>query len=403
MDTVISRLLKGERGILSKYTPGNFPTMYEDGSSNSEIERYFVLYKDVLSFISKYYKSDVNQRKYHEVILGNVNQKIRFDIDIPVDSIKEDKNRNIEYMQNLSTCVLSEVIKSLIKRMLSEFKIELKLDNDLCIYSSCGQDDDIKQSYHVILNNYCFENSDDTKTFCHLCISDIPSELRVYVDTEVYKSCQNFRIVFSSKHGSKRYKLPVMHFLLGGIVVNHVIANGERIISDAHKFSLIVQESLITFCDGCKVLKSSVPVRKVEDIRVDLDLINANLTKVVEELSTKHFSGNFPYKFTSIENGFVNFKRMKPAFCPICERSHENENAFIVFLGTTAEFFCRRNRCKKIIVNISQKKRFDKKEEVRQSRIDEARRLERLETSPIVQQEVIDAIWSNVTRCKIDQ
>ncbi len=351
----ISRFLKGEHGLLSHVDKKEaFYCVYE----NEQYERIYFAFKSPLDFIIYYHNSIPDADKaYHEVILENSLQKIRFDVDMPTPKEFDPNNpETYKKMEKLSNETIELIIDEIVLQFKILFDIDINLETDICIYSShntiVGQ---YKRSFHIVVNNYCFENNKEVKFFCERILKNLPEENRSFVDDGVYKSKQNFRIVFSKKKNGNRYKYPILEWNYHDSKIQHYPGNGECILSSRHRFSLIVNESLITSCAGARLLKMPIPEYTEPHTKTlqPMDIEEGTFEKLMDVLINKFFKSNFPYIYSSITNGFILFTRKNPSMCPICERVHDNENAYaFISDDKSMHFFCRRSK-KRIIVSIN--------------------------------------------------
>jgi hypothetical protein len=377
MSYVVSETLKGKSGLLEISGDRKFFCMYEflDPDKGNEVSRYFIAFKDFIDFIKYYHDLASTERQYHEVILEDSQQKIRYDIDL------ENEKLDYETMITLSDVTLELLIEGTVDAMYKKFNINIDLQKDVCIYSShSGMDaEKKKRSYHIIIGNYFFESNEDVKQFCLEVINTIPTELRGYVDDSVYKSKQNFRILYSHKPESNRYKVPVDTWIYEGEEIHHIIANGETPVSEGHEFFLRVSESLITFCGGCKCLAMAAPLRPREAFKGEEAPEKINLA--IEKLNEQYYNGKFPYKFSGVSNGYILLSRTSPMFCPICSRVHDAENAFMTISEGMVSFYCRRNKEKSIKLFLSPIQVPELKQERKLTRLELAGMLSRMDQS----------------------
>ncbi len=321
---ILANFILGEYGLIKKLEKcgknmlDTFNVTYENGV------RKFLSFNNVYNFIRFYNEIDNNEKYFHEIILGDQKQKIRFDIDI------NDKIEDYETQK-----MLNEMIQNIIINFQLYFKINLSPEYDICIYHSNGEN---KISYHIIINNYCMKNNTSVKKFCENVTKLMDEKYMKYIDMEIYKSKQNFRILYSKKNNSTRVKILLDKWNYNDVQIVH--KSKETPIDNDHKFAIIMKESFITCCENCEILdyyvekkeyKKSLPI---DDKKLD------NYLKILD----KKFDNDFPFSLLKIDdnNNYI-FSRIKPSFCPICKRIHDNDNAFITNKNNEIKFYCRRN------------------------------------------------------------
>jgi hypothetical protein len=121
---------------------------YHDHSEDKTY-RLYTTFKSYLEYGMFSMKLSPHERCFYEIILGEGSQKPHFDIDI--DTSKE-------YIAG--EIIKDDLIDNII-RLLQERKVNLTV-NDILLFTSHGAD---KQSYHVIVNNYCHANNIEARAF----------------------------------------------------------------------------------------------------------------------------------------------------------------------------------------------------------------------------------------------
>lgn len=349
---VVSNRINGPTGILNLIIKNHLNAsripilMYEFLTEFGIVNRLFTYFNTYYDFFESYYNIPEKDRCFHEVILGNIFQKIRFDIDIP-----EDKSKTYEEICILSDNILEILIDHIIKNFKLTFNIDLILERNICLYESHhdGSLEKMKRSYHVIIDNYCMESSEQIKQFCLNIINSLPVDISSsgMIDSGIYKNLQNFRIALSHKSDSIRIKTPIDIWYYHGKLIRHLYYEGNKLVS-------ILQESFITFCSYCKILPYGDQILPKRYITIN-DQDVEGLEKVFKTLQEK-FNNDFPYKYSGIVNGFHNFTRTKSAICPLCNRRHDCENAYMIYTGNSYIFKCRRNQKDEIIIDLIEEK-----------------------------------------------
>lgn len=345
---------KLQKGLLSDHPKANFqneliismtcPDSYvHPGKTGGKPKKDLRLYSFFTSYI-QFAKFQLDMREtdrcFYEIIFGEASQKPHFDIDIDDPNIVGDNVRD-----SVITSILS---------VLSEKGVTIELARDLLIYTSHGKNK-IKQSYHIVINNYCHLNNLEAKAFYEAVTKTLPEDIKKWVDHAVYGKTQQFRVVGSQKIGSGRIKTLNNTFTYNGVIYNHSYV--EEPDDDDHEMLLQLEEGLVGFASGCSTLP---PFSHSSPKYTSTEYENTNVLEKVdadEAIDLLAKAGNiqvdderFPYKFNGISGPIVMLKRIKASVCKICHRLHENENPYLLVVGDERHvyFNCRRNPEKKL-------------------------------------------------------
>jgi hypothetical protein len=280
--------------------------------------RLYTIFDSYLEFSNKYNMIEPSHRCFYEVIFGNLPQKPHFDIDIDLNRFNVDKDE-----------ILNNVLKS-IKNNLKIVGIELNECRDVMIFSSHSA---IKISFHIVIDNYCHSDNNEAKQFYKKVLEELPKEYCNYVDHAVYSKTQQFRMVGCQKYGSNRPK----------IFMKEKYEFIETPENPKHELNMTLSASLVSNTSYCKLLPSffsedDKPQRTFVDDVSDQDIKNATQL-LLDEKST--------YKILSVVGGIISLKRLRPSFCKVCNRVHENENPYIMIIEDNVYFDCRRSAGKK--------------------------------------------------------
>lgn len=301
-----------------------------DSKTQKEL-RLYSYFKSYLEYGIYQMKLPQHERCFYEIILGENAQKPHFDIDISNSEILGDTIRD-----NLVDAIIT---------VLKDKGIELKLETDILIYTSHGNN---KQSYHVIVNNFCHVNNIEAKAFYYKVIQHVKPEYAGYIDSAVYNSLQQFRIVGSQKIGAARIKTFQSTWVYHDREV--VYEYPELPDSFEHAFVMQLEASIIGYTGNCKFLPAFEPpadqiknYSESEDVTVEE--AKQAIILVASAGGIKVNDAKFPYKFLGINGPIVMLKRTKPSKCKICERVHEHENPYLIIVGEEKSifFFCRRD------------------------------------------------------------
>ena len=286
-------------------------------------------------------KFSPEKKLFYELFLGSKTQKPHFDIDISKDSMDKlhpggDIVKISDYIKNLVIHCCMQVFQDINSKYgVADKPIVLQF-NDLLLYSSHGSS---KRSFHLVINNWCHEDNKEAKEFYNLVVSkfrDITKGKYVeFIDSAVYSSKQQFRLLGSQKVGSGRIKIFHEDLSYNGMIHKHIYPKDEREGELKEKANLY--ESLIGFTSGCKTLPSLV-LNKPKKVFTgnSVDFSDAIIDKCMD------FIKGQPFSLKSSEGSFITLTRDAPSYCNICRRVHENQDPFIFVVGSTAYFNCRR-------------------------------------------------------------
>lgn len=298
----------------SDYT-SNYFILSRDHVNKDKISKCYTAFPTYIDAFIWLNKLPVNERNCYEVI-PNGPQKPHFDIDIS----------NEQDLDNIANDVINH-ITSAIRDILSFYNINYTKDNNLLIFSSHGEH---KRSYHLIIDRLYHSDNKQAKAFYHLVINKLPSHLRKYVDAAVYSNNQNFRLIGNQKKNSGRIK-----------ILDALTTYDPSVIDIQQPKELrLFESSLITFVSGCELLPSfiSTTAHKTTNIKID----DITTTSIINCFELSEFSDDFDI-IDSNWNG-ISLCRKHPSYCPIHNRIHEHENAYLSLSNKGHVYFiCRRD------------------------------------------------------------
>lgn len=288
-----------------------------------------------------------SKRCLYEVIRGRYSQKMKFDLDIPMsEDITEEH---------------SEEIKNLLIDSILRLLPNIDLSKDVIVMTSHSSQ---KRSYHIIISSYHCNDNDHAQQIYNRCVEHVPSWAQEYIDPKVYSSCQQFRLLGSSKLGKNRPKIFNKQWFHWDKEIIHDYGNKGTPSSEEEERLWQLEESLVSFTAGTKVI--DIP-QCTEDIRSKMRELSGSISSVVdgvkvdigdEDISKAHElfgqkvleSGkNFPIMSSAIQElhgaVIVPLRRLYPSRCKVCNRIHEHENPFFIIIGVdkTVLSNCRRS------------------------------------------------------------
>jgi hypothetical protein len=152
------------------------------------------------------------------------------------------------------------------------------------------------------------------------------------IDGAVYSSIQNFRLLGNTKSGEKRFKKKVESIKY---------LNSKLVFKKEKMFRNQMTESLISFVAGCNYVLGLAEVKE-RIIRDGLDL-DGKIDEIKNLFNEKYqrifHSIKPPFVMTSFSDGIINYRRVMACFCPLCSRSHQNENCYLTVSGGTLNVY----------------------------------------------------------------
>lgn len=282
--------------------------------------RQFTSFKTYTHFQQHNDQTPESERCFYEVILGKKKRKPYFDIDI---DMKEYTEMNEEKADDM------------IGMLVENIKDQLYQYNPKIIVFTSHRPG--KLSYHVVVDGVCLTDNEATRDFADKVVS---VEMRNYVDTKVYSTVQQMRIIGSVKHGKANKK-----------IINYDLSDNfyvPRELTHQNKFrreNYILQSSLITFTENCELVRFDD--EKKTKKKKQLSRGNASEFDVDDALKllSEHYT-NFETRQILEKDGniLVELISNDSYHCKIHNRMHENENAYITIQGMFRNvwFDCRR-------------------------------------------------------------
>jgi hypothetical protein len=282
--------------------------------------RMYTLFDTYIHFYNFY--NPLPDKTFHEIILGDYNQKAHFDLDMP---------KNVDHQK-----VLDETVSAIVAVYRDKFTINLSLEKDILVFSSHGTE---KYSYHIIIDNYRHQNNLETKYIYDL-VCEIVGANSVYIDRAVYNAKQSFRILGSHKDESDRTKIFNYTWTYKNTIVKTVV-NEDPEIKDLE----LLRRSLISETSDTEML----PVLYVPEEKVFMP-VTFDSVKLVEILKAY----NPIFQIASQNGSLVTLKKEKSWECKMCNKTHDSENPYLTVSSNGMVWFhCRRSGDKELIGKIS--------------------------------------------------
>lgn len=243
--------------------------------------------------------SDIEVYNTHEVILYNMRQKPKFDIDGG-----EDKNHG-----------------NIINAIYKAFEDNYGMWPDIRVIDSVNTDPNEKKlSRHIIITNYAFEDTSEARYFTEQCVRPLLSTEDSKCLDDVNKKTQNFRIVGSTNTKGRRLEL------------------GFNNLTD----------TLVTYAEGLPIL----PRIAINDIPKVFGELPADVENIIAECRDELIGWNYRGKTGNI----LNFNRTNEAqrHCEFCNTDHDKDNTRYLLIKLDGIYLrCTKNkgRAERQIVN----------------------------------------------------
>ena len=156
----------------------------------------------------------------------------------------------------------------------------------------------------------------------------------ILFDPVIYTANRKLRLLGSRKLTSTRIKR------LHSVVNREYYTEAEMVQMQADSVFQL-RHSFVGFVDERRSLLVSPPIPQNRPplFPVWSEENKANALRILECI----MPGVFAYRDMSPTGSIVNLYRCKPAKCDVCDRVHDNENAFLVLKRGKPYFVCRRN------------------------------------------------------------
>lgn len=219
----------------------------------------------------------------HELILGIHPQKLKFDIDCTNMQINPD-----EMLDHIMNVILTEMWHTWPRYAPSR--------NSFLITTASKPGE--KYSFHIISQDYIVSNNVDAKTFTDNIIEKIDTKYRQFIDVNVNRSLQYFRILHSAKYQSTRVKLPY----------------GTS--------------------NSIKPSEACIAIRENESLYHILDAISKPLVPYNESLPVADIIDFIPvmahFEYKSHTHNMIYFRRLSASYCRLCQRTHDTDNTMMI-------------------------------------------------------------------------
>ena len=265
-------------------------------NENNVIVRYqktFFVFSHMLSFRDFYNQVHPLYKQFHEVVLPNRPQKIRFDIDCPSDKVQK----------SVFEALISDIVTTTNDIFEKDYDIPVTCHKWI-VTTSINYDDIKKYSCHLILDNgYTLANHHESKCFHLKVINALPAKYKElvaarYIDPAIYNKISSLRIYGSIKDGEpNRPKIGAFHkYTLENTLICHYggICSKPTVLPELYA--------------------SSMPAENDNTQKVD--------NKCIDEILKKYTDFKIRYQHGDI----IYFDRLQPSHCEFCNVTHNKDN-----------------------------------------------------------------------------
>ena len=290
---------------------------------NPEGKRFFSYFDNYIEFVKLLLTLPPEKRCFHELVMEHRPTKLIFDLDIKKFQYEEVKEDEVQYFLEL---LISAIISQF-----KEFGIELQVEKNFLIFSSHGKE---KWSFHVLVDGYYCDNHQEASEIFKRVFQKIEHPKKhEWLDGSVYSVNHCFRTLGSVKEKkdvSEEYRMKKLE--LEWKYKNQIISfqYSEKPRNDKHRTVLEFERSFLTLTESCFPLPNLVV--KHQNAK---DGLFGNVQQAEEPVLNYAFRlfqsmyGTTSFQYGGNMKNIILLIRKQATGCPICERVHEKENAFI--------------------------------------------------------------------------
>jgi hypothetical protein len=172
-----------------------------------------------------------------------------------------------------------------------------------------------KYSFHIIVMPYFAPDHEEAREMSTRVIERLPESIRSFVDPNVYKKTQNFRMAGSAKPGTGRFK--------------HLTAESAAAFRTACDVS--EKDLLITAPVGARVLErvyTEGAAKAARGARVALTPQDP-IVRAALDLADDH-GVTQGHTFVEVRGTLLCFERSDPSHCRICNETHHKDNSLMI-------------------------------------------------------------------------
>jgi len=277
--------------------------------------REYNIFENYHTFLSFQEKTNLVDRCFYEIMLPNKMRKIYFDIDLEKGDID-----GLELIEEIKRAIISELNSAVV----------------ILIFTSHT---DTKISYHLVLPEYSLKDEKAAHNFYRIIKEKVAEKYHPFLDSSVYKTTQQFRVLGSHKYGKANIK-----------IFDSRLSNNfyfpKRYEKRAAKFNYLFFLSLVSKVSGCTYLSQYDVTEKKFQIESIGTASEGDIDDILDIFYTQYSYDDFIYNNVVENNGnlIITFRRQRASYCHSCKRTHENENPFLLVKGIERNiyYYCRR-------------------------------------------------------------
>lgn len=333
--------------------------------------RLFAAFNSLFEFVHCMINITPERWFFFEVILGEQVQKLYFDIDISRETLEKlniiQPQMSTEQVQQTMDLFANGLLTSLVGRIVDTFSIrnhKIDIARQVLLFSSNSTE---KRSYHVIIDGYAVANCKENNILANEVLDGFPSHYKECIDSSMYSVKQQLRLLYSQKPGSGRPKIFVDRWQYGHHIIEypyHNVSAPDVNSLEAIKLNILFQAACVTYTERCQIIpilfetpiinhnltgrpKFWSETGAFDDYDENL-LTDEILTAICERIDSILFE---IFKMDKTLGTLILLRRKRSAHCSLCDRVHDNENAFLrINTAGKVYFYCRRNPDKNKIV-----------------------------------------------------
>lgn len=302
-----------------EYIDTNTFVVRHEGKNNQ-----FAAFPSPSHFFLRYKETHIEHKTFYEVI--HREQKPYFDVDIDDVSVDGDQ---------------------LIKDLYIALKSVIEQTFMFMVFTSHTK---TKKSYHVVLADVYLSDHHEMKNLFQAVMAELKNPNKQYIDSNVYKSTQQLRLLGSQKFNKNNTKV-----ICEELTENYFIPVERRTMEAKQIYDFKL--SLVSDVTGCAYLcgfhtvsnattETMVNESEVKVVTKDsIETHYGDLIKQVNQLIYLHFD-NVDFSVEQIKDDtqiLIIMRSNSPYYCNLCKSVHENENPYIFVNRNNEVYFnCRR-------------------------------------------------------------
>ena len=324
----------------------NTPLIRDEKSSDGTFKAFSTLH-DMWNYIESFPKE---MRHFHEVIFGQNCQRLRFDIDaaehpnktdnlklvvdeyelpLQYQTIEKKYNAVIQYLIDIIFEVFMEHYSSDIKKHYPGYTISK--DKIILVTESHSK---TKYSFHIVITKFVVKNAYEAKWFMEKVVrrmKEVCPLLVSIVDRSIYAATQFFRILGCCKSTdpfrSKEISLDNMNYE----------SNIDKGLIQNYNF-----DNLLIYITHYDIGSGRLPKGLLVDKKV---ILSPEVIEKCKQVIEENIGDGYTFAYEK-GNLFEYRNNKNGATCKICNRAHNQENAYAYLSGNLLYWNCRRNHRK---------------------------------------------------------